>query len=272
LLRSKYQGLALSERIGENFTANGDIIAFGYDADVPVNAVGVGHPPKVDIETVGASVSGHIRYDDDDVLENQLMVEEGVMPSALGPLMPVMFIPGGRLAGAVKALLRGVYNGPLSRTQTFFAVSHDSANGKIRLDKDKVVIDWPEVNSEPVYKRVDEMLTKISGAVGGRYIKNPLAESMMGNTHATAHPLGGCSMGGDRDNGVVNHKCQVFDGSGSTADSIHEGLYICDGSVIPRSLGVNPLMTITALAERAMILLAKDRGWELDVEAVEAAK
>ncbi len=263
LLRSREKGLCVSERLGENFTANGDIIAFNYDADIPVNAIGVGHPAKVEVEPVGASVSGHITYDDEDDLENQLMVEEGVMPSALGPLMPVMFIPGGRLAGALKALLRGVYAGPLARTQTYFAVSHDSGEGKIRLEKEKVVIDWPNVNDEPVYKRVDEMLTKVAGAIGGKYIKNPLAESMMGNTHATAHPLGGCVMGNDKSSGVVNHKCEVFDGD---SDQVHEGLYIVDGSVVPSSLGANPLMTITALAERAMILLAKDRGWQLDVD------
>ncbi len=263
LLRSREKGLCVSERLGENFTANGDIIAFNYDADIPVNAIGVGHPAKVEVERVGASVSGHITYDDEEVLENQLMVEEGVMPSALGPLMPVMFIPGGRLAGALKALLRGVYAGPLARTQTYFAVSHDSGEGKIRLEKGKVVIDWPNVNDEPVYKRVDEMLTKVAGAIGGKYIKNPLAESMMGNTHATAHPLGGCVMGDDKSSGVVNHKCEVFDGN---SDEVHEGLYVVDGSVVPSSLGANPLMTITALAERAMILLAKDRGWQLDVD------
>jgi len=270
LIRSRNEGLAVSQRLGERFTANGDIIAFGYDADRPVNAVGVGHPAKVDIDPVGASVSAHLRYDDDDSLENQLMVEEGVMPSALGPLMPVMFIPGGRLAGALKALLRGVYNGPLNRTQTFFAVSHDSANGKIRLEKDKIVIDWPHVNDEPVYKKVDEMLTSLAGAIGGRYVKNPLAESLMGNTHATAHPLGGCVMADDRASGVVNHKGQVFDGDGAKSDAVHEGLYVLDGSIIPGSLGCNPLLTITALAERAMMILAQEKDWPLDVSAVEA--
>ena len=62
--------------------------------------------------------------------------------------------------------------------------------------------------------------------------------------------------------GVVNHKCQVFDGrADAAAGAVLAGLYVCDGSVIPRPLGVNPLLTITALAERAMIHLAKDRGW-----------
>jgi cholesterol oxidase len=41
-----------------------------------------------------------------------------------------------------------------------------------------------------------------------------------------------------------------------------------DGSIIPRSLGVNPLLTITALAERAMIHLAAERGLAFDPSPV----
>jgi cholesterol oxidase len=47
---------------------------------------------------------------------------------------------------------------------------------------------------------------------------------------------------------------------------VHEGLYVMDGSIMPRSLGVNPLLTITALAERAMLHFARDRGLSFDAE------
>ena len=46
LLRSREQGLAVSDRLGRSFSANGDIIAFGYGARLPVNAIGVGIPPR----------------------------------------------------------------------------------------------------------------------------------------------------------------------------------------------------------------------------------
>ena len=59
----------------------------------------------------------------------------------------------------------------------------------------------------------------------------------------TAHILGGAVIGRDRDRGVVDGRQRVFG---------YENLLVCDGSAVPANVGVNPSLTITALAERAM--------------------
>ncbi|MGZ3687372.1 MAG: GMC oxidoreductase [Bdellovibrionota bacterium] len=59
----------------------------------------------------------------------------------------------------------------------------------------------------------------------------------------TAHILGGCGIGKSAEQGVIDTNHQVFG---------YRGLFVCDGSVIPANLGVNPSLTITALTERAM--------------------
>ena len=257
-------GLAVSDRLGRGFSANGDIIAFGYGARLPVNAIGVGHPAKVDGLDVGACVSGQIEIVDEQDLAKSLTIQEGVLPSALAPLLPALFIPNGRLLGALKSLIAGVYKGPFASLQTFFAVSHDTASGRLVLEDDRLALSWPGAKDEPVYARLDAALEALVGHGGGSYVKNPLAGTMMGQQPATAHPLGGCGMGRERGDGVVDHKCRVFDArAGAGAADVHDGLYVIDGAIMPRSLGVNPLLTITALAERAMLHLAADRG--LDV-------
>jgi len=59
----------------------------------------------------------------------------------------------------------------------------------------------------------------------------------------TAHILGGAVIARSPQEGVVDARHRVFG---------YENLYICDGSVVPANVGVNPSLTITALAERAM--------------------
>jgi len=59
----------------------------------------------------------------------------------------------------------------------------------------------------------------------------------------TAHMLGGCLMGSSADAGVVNENLEIHN---------YPGLYVVDGSIVPANPGVNPSLTITALAEYAM--------------------
>lgn len=61
----------------------------------------------------------------------------------------------------------------------------------------------------------------------------------------TAHFVGGCAIGADPERGVIDAYHRVFG---------HPGLHIVDGSAITANLGVNPSLTITAQAERAMAL------------------
>jgi cholesterol oxidase len=164
-----------------------------------------------------------------------------------------------------------VYKGPFASLQTYFAVSHDSASGIFNLDGDKLALAWKDAAKEPCYARLDDALRSVVESAGGDYVKNPLAGTVMGHQPATAHPLGGCAMGRESTDGVVNHKSEVFDtspGLGSTA--VHNGLYVIDGSIIPRSLGVNPLFTITALSERALAHMLADRRLTSNVRPLPA--
>ncbi len=69
-----------------------------------------------------------------------------------------------------------------------------------------------------------------------------LGENLLG-LPTTAHILGGAPMGRDAEEGVVNENFEIHN---------YPGLFIVDGSIVPANLGVNPSLTITALAEYAM--------------------
>lgn len=67
----------------------------------------------------------------------------------------------------------------------------------------------------------------------------------------TAHILGGCPFGRDDQEGVVGLDCQIHN---------YPGLYVVDGSIVPANPGVNPSLTITALAEYAMSCIPPNKS------------
>ena len=69
------------------------------------------------------------------------------------------------------------------------------------------------------------------------------------NIPTTAHILGGAVIGEDADSGVIDAKHRVFG---------YENLLVCDGSAVPANPGVNPALTITAMAERAMVAIPEN--------------
>ena len=71
------------------------------------------------------------------------------------------------------------------------------------------------------------------------------------NIGTTAHILGGCAIGPDPQSGVIDGQNRVYG---------YKGMYIVDGSMIPANLGVNPSLTITAMAEHAMSYIPPKDG------------
>jgi cholesterol oxidase len=91
----------------------------------------------------------------------------------------------------------------------------------------------------PVAHRVVRMLAdELGGMAGGTWLD-------LFNIPTTAHFIGGCAIGDSPETGVIDPYHRVYG---------HPGLHVVDGSAISANLGVNPSLTITAQAERAMSL------------------
>jgi cholesterol oxidase len=87
-----------------------------------------------------------------------------------------------------------------------------------------------------------ETIRRIAAKIGG-FPLSTVGELV--DVPMTAHFIGGCAIGDGPETGVVDPYLRVYG---------HPGLHVVDGSAISANLGVNPSLTITAQAERAMAL------------------
>ncbi|RIJ11013.1 FAD-binding protein [Pseudomonas sp. 91RF] len=279
LLRSRDKGLAMSGQLGENMSGNGDILGFGHNCEQTINGIGFGTHSAKEMKPVGPCITSIIDMRKEGDRSSRMVIEEGSIPGALGrPMVPAMAgfaemigVPtDDSFSGKVKykereaeSFLRGPYYGALHNMQTYLIMSHDSGQGRMVLDsKDQLRIDWPGVGEQENFKIGNERLHQSTKALGGIWVENPIWTKLLKHSIVSVHPLGGCVMGEDAAQGVVNHKGQVF--SGASGTDVYANLYVTDGAVIPTSLAVNPLLTISAVSERNMGLLAADRGWKID--------
>ncbi|UTI66611.1 GMC family oxidoreductase [Paraconexibacter antarcticus] len=128
-------------------------------------------------------------------------------------------------------------------------------SGRIRLQTEQDPTK-PNPTFIPVANQAAEWIAKEYGGIP----QSSLMEAV-GNMPTTAHILGGAVIAGSPEEGVVDSRQRLFG---------YENLLICDGSVIPANVGVNPSLTITALAERAISLVPPAPEREIRAEQVAA--
>jgi cholesterol oxidase len=245
LLQSRACGLELSPAIGERWSFNGDTIGFVVDprCRAPIGGVGT---DSCDMAAIGPTVQTSLIYNRRPELQHRLLVQESAVPS---------------LTTRIFSLL--LQDPDLDRSMIMLGMGHDGARGKIIWKDDRWQIDWPDLRDSQYRKMVFNDFNTLAQAHGGWYKRLRL----FGDTLVSVHPLGGCGMSDDPLQGVVNDRGQVFapyggvPGDSPDGPPVYPGLYVADGSVMPTSLGVNPLMTICAVAERIAEQIAHEPRW-----------
>jgi cholesterol oxidase len=110
-------------------------------------------------------------------------------------------------------------------------------SGDVRLQTEQD----PEKPNPTFIPVANEAATWLAERTGG-IAQSSTTEALM-NIPTTAHILGGAVIGSSPEDGVVDSGQRVFG---------YENLLVCDGAAVPANVGVNPSLTITALAEHAM--------------------
>ena len=115
--------------------------------------------------------------------------------------------------------------------------AHRGRRGRVRLQTEQDP-ERPIPTYIPVANHFAQWLARRTGGVAQSSFMEALA-----NVPTTAHILGGAAIGADPSSGVVDARQRVFG---------YENLLVCDGAAVPANVGVNPSLTITAMAEHAI--------------------
>ena len=273
LFRSRQRGLELSEQLGRHFTGNGDVLGFSYRPGAAVHAVGAGGQRPDPAHPAGPCITAFVDRRQGRPLEEGIIIEDAVVPGAVAGLLPLELLSqlapdwarrrlrGGGPSSWLRSATTDGREGLTEHLQTLLVMGNDDAEGTIVPDGDDVRVAWPHVGTGPYYELANQVVGEAASVDGGTFLHDPLWSGLLAHSLITVHPLGGCVMADRAQDGVVDDRGQVF--AGPTGHSVHDGLVVWDGSIVARPLGVNPLLTISALTERAVAAVAAARGWTI---------
>lgn len=245
--RDEYRTLpGVDARLGESWSANANVLTPDH------------YPNNQDVQqSIGPTISAGLDFMDGSVDGQRFYIEDDGFPNLLLNAVDAKLRAGklSMLGFALRAhLRRGTREvNPLGNVMMWLGEGVDAADGRLDLRrrwfapwKKSLRLAWDVTRSKPVIDAILEVHSRLSRANGGS-LRIPLYWRFL-RSLVTVHPLGGCPMGRCAGEGVVDHRGEVFG---------YPGLFVADGSVLPRPVGRNPSMTIAALAERTARLMAE---------------
>lgn len=232
LLQSQASGglTSLSPRLGAGWSSNGDFLTPAI------------HPLRDVRPTRGPTITSAIDLLDGEYMGKAIFVEDGGLPDlAHDALVKAASDPSidDVMQRATATLLPVLSSIDLLRhIMPWFAQARDAADGRLSLKNGRLWLDWNIAASEETMNAVAAVHRKLAMLTAGLPL-TPLTWTS-GRDLITPHPLGGCNMGTSAATGVVDSNGEVFG---------HAGLYVADGAIVPKAIGLNPSRTIAALAE-----------------------
>lgn len=267
LLKNRSAFPRISRRLGTRFGGNGDLLTF---ASRCTEEVGGKRVPRVIDPGYGTVITSAIRAGDElDGGEGRgFYLEDAGFPEHITWLLQLSDAPGtlwkwrmvahrllhGWLGGEPETDLSAEVSALLGNTEfsagvlPLLGMGRDIPDGNMTLHGDTLDIDWRRRKSGPYFDRVRDTSRRIARELGADFKDNPIW--YLGRV-VTVHPLGGCPMGRDEREGVVDSHGEVFN---------YPGVYIADGSVMPGPVGPNPSLTIAALADRFADRVIQSKG------------
>lgn len=267
LLRSAHlHNLSVSPALGTRFGGNGDFFGLSYNGDIATQTLGFGTPSVLPPEPnrPGPSIVAVVRHNSGAPLKQQFNIEDLSFPSAAVrpsqttfPLVAREDTDSGDTAAENARIDKDRFNqdkygGALNHTMLYLCMGFDDARGTFEfetplVERDgRVSVRWDGAGQQQIFMRINEELRRHTRAQGGSFIANPLWNLPSVRHLITAHPLGGCPMSDDFITGATDQFGRVYQKDGS----VHNGLYVADGSLLPSALSVNPFLTISAVSER----------------------
>ncbi|HKA22085.1 MAG TPA: GMC family oxidoreductase [Blastocatellia bacterium] len=279
----------LSDKVGYGFSTNGDYIAFLEKTKERVSLIrgpvttSFGHFNTTDPNTGGDTAMFHTLEDQGIPPALASVLGEGVpLIRSLGKgnqglpfvLFAILKFLWKRLRESVHALFTNYRErGDIFRSEEEIAANmmcvvgmgREQSVGQFRLGSSGETplrlsrTDGRKFYEDPIYDSIRQSLARLAAILRDpadptSEFVNPFLTNTAGAFDATSiavsHPLGGCIMAKDASEGVVDEYGRVFDKTKTGARPFYEKLYIADASVIPTALGVNPTLTISALALR----------------------
>ncbi|XP_024542909.1 uncharacterized protein LOC112350638 [Selaginella moellendorffii] len=248
LLRSRERGLQLSQQLGHGVSSNGNNIAYitGTAAQTQARGLRENEFSRTPMQlrpgpVISRSHTSSLGF----------TIQGSSIPRATPEtLLRGVFTYGqhdyGFLVGIWEHIKQwtGMQN---SQALVLNMMGYDAADGQIKLDK---------VTGRLEYNAAKDLLFHHKLRTAERLAARLRGKLYMSRFRSvTVHLLGGCNAAPDSSTGVTNASGQLFFPDTSNVQftkttKVHAGLYICDASLIPCSVGLNPVSTISIVAER----------------------